>query len=171
MRTNLLAPIALVFSLVACGTDAPPAQQPDAAANCGGACGPGTVCSAGRCVPLEPDGSAPDAPGVEASAPDAGCAAGADSCGVLGACFSFATSRDHCGGCQYQCPAWSACVRGACAPSWNPAGTCPAGEVDCDRMEATGCEANIRSGRSNCGACGVACGAGLDCREGRCVAP
>jgi hypothetical protein len=166
MRTAAL--LALVVATLACGSD--PAPAPDAAP-CGGACGPGTVCSEGRCVVVEAEAGVDvlplDGPGVDAST----CSAGSDPCGTVGACFAFATSRDHCGGCQYACPAWSACVRGACAPSWNLADNCPAGEVDCDRAEATGCEVNIRSSPRNCGACGVACEAGSECRAGRCVAP
>lgn len=57
-RAHLVAVVAVAL-LTACGGD-PPAQQPDAAAPCGGACGPWTARSAGRCVPLEAPDAGPD---------------------------------------------------------------------------------------------------------------
>ena len=180
MRTTSF-PLALVLLLLAACASDPPAQQPDAAAPCGGACGPGTTCSAGRCVAVEVDAAVDDGPGLEvapldgtaeASTPDAaGCPEGSDPCGVVGACFSFATSREHCGGCAYECPAWSRCNGGRCAPSWNLGDQCPAGEADCDRMVATGCEVQLRIDPTNCGACGRACAMRERCESGRCVAP
>lgn len=82
-RAHVLAVVALAF-LAACGGDLPAQSAPDAAAPCGGACGPGTTCSAGRCVPLEapdagPDGALDAAPTVDAAGLDAAAEDGTDA--------------------------------------------------------------------------------------------
>lgn len=88
MRRPSPLALPLVFILAACSAE-PAAQQPDAApdaaAPCGGSCGPGTTCSAGRCVapPLDGPGVEVDAAEDAAAPPDAppevGREAGADA--------------------------------------------------------------------------------------------
>jgi len=57
-----------------------------------------------------------------------------------------------------------ACVSGKCA-----VGSCAAGFGDCDDDATTGCEADLRTSASACGACGVACADGQACYEGHCA--
>jgi len=85
MHRAHLVVVALV--LAACGGEPPAQPAPDAAAPCGGACGPGTTCGAGRCVPLDaPDAgpdvaadAAPDVAPADAEQPDAAAEAGLDA--------------------------------------------------------------------------------------------
>ncbi len=128
MRTAAL--LALIATTLACGSD--PAPAPDAAP-CGGACGPGTVCSEGRCVVVGEDAAADVAPDVETAADvaeDAPAeAAAADAppdgdprctpstlrmCGS--GCHDLSTSQNHCGACDNACVPGTRCQTGACAP-------------------------------------------------------
>jgi hypothetical protein len=49
--------------------------------------------------------------------------------------------------------------------------TCSTGFADCDGSSSNGCETNLNSSAASCGACGIACGAGLLCAQGSCQAP
>ena len=87
------------------------------------------------------------------------CSAGLGDCdGVTsnGCETSVATSVSHCGACGRACPGvaggTSACVAGACAIA-----ACSAGLADCDGTVANGCETNLGTSATNCGACGRAC--------------
>ncbi len=46
---------------------------------------------------------------------------------------------------------------------------CDAGFADCNNNTADGCERDTRSDNNNCGACGLACTAGLVCSAGACT--
>ena len=48
---------------------------------------------------------------------------------------------------------------------------CPSGYGDCDLNTANGCEVNLATSASSCGACGNVCPAGRSCAAGACVAP
>ncbi len=79
-------------------------------------------------------------------------------------------SFSNCGGCGASCSTNNvtpACTSGQCT------GTCSAGFADCDTNKRTnGCEANLMTSPSHCGACGNACtfpnGTGT-CSGGTCV--
>ena len=128
------------------------------AANCGrcavrcGGMGDG-VCSNGVCQLACPAGRAD----CNANASD-GCES------------DLATSALNCGACGSACLAANgtpACVGGRCAVS-----ACDAGFGDCDGNAGNGCETNLLSAVSSCGACGVTCSfanAAATCAMGRCV--
>lgn len=67
---------------------------------------------------------------------------------------SFASDRNHCGGCGIVCDyanGVGVCTGGTCALL-----ACDEGWADCDGNPANGCEADL-SQPSSCGACGVVC--------------
>ena len=111
------------------------------------ACSSGQVCSAGVCA--------------------ATCRAGLTVCS--GQCASLPTDPMNCGACGTVCPprmnAAPACAGSMCGF------VCNAGFRDCDGNPLNGCETNITTA-SNCGACGVACGAAANaapsCAAGAC---
>jgi formylglycine-generating enzyme required for sulfatase activity len=77
------------------------------------------------------------------------------------------TSAAHCGGCGRACAdaahAVAGCAAGACGFR------CDEGFASCDGRPDNGCEADLRTDRAHCGACGSACGAGTRCVGGECV--
>ena len=78
------------------------------------------------------------------------------------------SSVSHCGACGNACSAANAvssCGGGACAFA------CKSGFGDCDQNKATGCEVDVTSSVSHCGACGNACAAGWTCVLGACKPP
>ena len=127
---------------------------------CGNVCavsGGSAKCSAGKCAVGSCSGTLKD---CNMSAAD-GCEAD--------------TSRDvnNCGGCGIVCKlganeATAACVAGVCQVA-----TCAAGFADCNAKATDGCETNIATDISNCGACAAACGtptnvATPSCTSGKC---
>lgn len=118
---------------------------------CGVACGGGTTCTNGMCVPGGCNGGP-------------SCAAGRTCCGA--ACADLASDAANCGSCARACRfanATSTCTAGACA-----IGACATGFGNCNVTAADGCEASLQSDRANCGACGLTCAAGLTCTAGTC---
>ncbi len=101
---------------------------------CGRACAAGTFCSGGTC--------------------QSQCAAGTTFCN--GACVDTRVSTSHCGMCGRTCAApangAAACVAGACT-----LGTCTEGFGNCDNNAANGCEVNLNTTPTHCGACRDAC--------------
>ena len=135
----------------------------DSVDNCGACNAPcsgdhtiGRACSLGQCVPT--------------------CKSGWQDCngpshGNDDGCERDVYSPDNCGGCDVVCdPPHSsgACPLGTCAiatcdPSWD----------DCDGQLLNGCEKNVSSDVTNCGACGYACPdrphADRSCDSGSCA--
>ncbi len=173
----------------ACGTACAPA-------NATGRCNVG-ICNVGACNAGFADCDAMAANGCEVntqtSATNCGrcgaacalpnaapaCAAGAcatTSCNAgFGDCDAMAANgcetdtrvtAAHCGGCRMACAARAnaaaTCAAGACAYA------CNTGFADCDGMTANGCETDVTSSASNCGACGRTCAAGVTCVAGAC---
>jgi len=65
------------------------------------------------------------------------------------------TDPMHCGSCGNLCNlpnATAGCSGGSCTVAF-----CAAGYSNCDNVAANGCEINVTSSPSNCGACGVVC--------------
>jgi|GEM_PF-467101 len=98
------------------------------------------------------------------------CSAGFGNCDGLGAngCeVNTLTTLAHCGGCGRACSlanATPACAAGACAVA-----SCNTGFANCDGVPSNGCEANLATSASHCGACGRACGSGFFCAAGACT--
>ncbi|MFO0606203.1 MAG: MXAN_6577-like cysteine-rich protein [Polyangiales bacterium] len=101
------------------------------------------------------------------------CVSGSGDCDMNAAngCeTTLTTDVDNCGACGSRCPAppngAAACAAGICG-----VGACNAGFGNCDRDPMNGCETNLQTSESHCGACGMACATGLVCDAGRCVPP
>ncbi len=141
-----LALLLLAFLASACGAEQP-AQQPDAAAPCGGACGPGTTCSAGRCVAVEADAAVDDRPpdGLEAVAD-----VGSEAASLDAALDSPADGADGAA-----CPPGRTLIAGVCM--------CGVGITEC-RGECVDTNRSVL----HCGGCGRACRGDENCRDGVC---
>ena len=74
---------------------------------------------------------------------------------------------NNCGGCGTSCPTRTNATR-TCASS-TCGFTCNSGYGNCDGSATNGCEVNLNTNSSNCGACGVRCATGQTCSSGRCV--
>lgn len=79
----------------------------------------------------------------------------------------IASNLANCGSCGVVCPTQpnmtSSCSLGVCS-----FGTCLPGWGDCNSFLPDGCEMNLDSSPSNCGACGVICTSGI-CSNGTCL--
>jgi hypothetical protein len=88
------------------------------------------------------------------------CAAGYGDCvpELLDGCETvLLTDKKNCGACGQACAnehGDSTCISGVCSP------TCAPGYADCDGKPLNGCETDIRSTASHCGACGRQCEGG-----------
>lgn len=114
---------------------------------CNNACPAGQLCVMGRC--------------------EISCPTGQTVCGDR--CVDTQTDRAHCGACGRACSLPNAiadCVAGVCVVA-----ACSTGFGDCNRNALDGCETDLRSDRSHCGACGRACGVGSTCSAGVCSVP
>lgn len=87
-----------------------------------------------------------------------------------GYCADLTNWRSDCGSCGNSCPpagpnAERVCLNGVCAPS------CRRGFFDCNGVAADGCEVDMRTDPTNCGACGKQCdlAAGQPCLNGKCL--
>ncbi|PKN31840.1 MAG: hypothetical protein CVU63_21840, partial [Deltaproteobacteria bacterium HGW-Deltaproteobacteria-20] len=72
----------------------------------------------------------------------------------------------HCGYCNVVCGSANgtpSCIGIACLIACNP------GYADCDGQHVNGCEKNLLTDPTNCGACGRSCGSGGACSGGFCT--
>jgi hypothetical protein len=99
----------------------------------------------------------------------AACNAGYADCDgdPANGCEVSINTSAHCGVCTLSCNfpnASSTCSNGACTLV-----TCNAGWGNCDGNSANGCEADLSTSNSNCGACGLVCDNGRTCKQGTCT--
>jgi hypothetical protein len=128
--------------------------------NCGGC---GQVCS-------NPHGTTSCVSG--ACAPS--CSTGWGSCdgNLANGCETELKSLSNCGGCGVVCSlshASGSCATGACLLA-----SCDAGWGNCDSNPLNGCETNLLSSSSHCGACGLSCAVPngtSTCVNGMCTMP
>ncbi len=151
---------------------------------CGITCGGGTVCRAGRCdcptdrpsvcgtrciatatdpmhcgscghvCPGGANGTASCAAGVCGITCNAG-SADCDADAANGCEADVRSDLMHCGSCGHVCAfanATGTCSTGSCV-----LGACAAGYQNCDGDPSNGCEADVASSTTSCGACGRAC--------------
>ena len=143
---RFLAALAL---LVACTPTEPIA--PDDAGPCGAACGIGTICQSGQCR-AEDSGTAPDV-----SVVDAGTDSSTDTGQVL------------------DVPAVDAGPTDTGQDAGSPVDTgCPSGWAVCDPAMPRCIDLQRGDRRDggvyySCGRCGVSCGTGAVCEDGRCT--
>jgi hypothetical protein len=135
-------------------------------------CPNGTFCQERMCVPSAcTGGSQGSACGLQGSNGVGVC------CGFLSPqCTDIRNDSQNCGSCGLRCPSGSACVSGVCQ---SGGATCQRGDLGrfCNLdagitsvcCPGAGCVDTSTNG-AHCGACGNACGAGLNCLAGRCVA-
>jgi hypothetical protein len=146
--------------------------------SCGHKCGPGQMCTKGRCIASCPPGEAFCAGAcVNVTANPAHCGTCGNKCtpggvchqgGCLnvcppgytecqGGCVDFGNDPKNCGGCGNACGSGAVCANGTCA------GGCPSGQTICGGI----CVSPAKD-PNNCGACGHVCANGQACVDGTC---
>ncbi|MEI8256798.1 MAG: hypothetical protein WCJ30_14075, partial [Deltaproteobacteria bacterium] len=160
-----------------CASGTVPMQCDPATHHCTGCttetdCAPGTICSAGACIP-GCSATHPCAVGgaccnnlcVTTGTDPTNCGACGTACGsdgvcCAGHCATTTTDIANCGACGHTCSTANvteACSAGACTVR-----TCAPGFSDCDADPANGCEAPTSTDVANCGACRNACPSGTN---------
>ncbi len=166
----------------ACG-NACPADQVCDQGECAAQCSGGLTDCSGGCFDIQIDVRHCGECDLPCAVPNAinGCQGG--SCTVSGCETGFAdcnelpvdgceidikTDPDHCGECGQVCSGFPnavpICRNGACAM-----GACEPGFGNCNGSSFDGCETEIDSNTSNCGACGMACEVWEFCVAGSCT--
>lgn len=109
---------------------------------------------------------------TDCPAPFASCATGSGTLPDYKCSVDTSSDVDNCGGCGRICPTGTgaynfraACVNGECQPF------CQEGFSDCNGIPDDGCESSPQTDPNNCGICGIKCGPGVDCIEGKCGCP
>ncbi len=180
----------------ACGNMCPPPPVGGTAVCTGGMCTVGLMCPAGRgdCNAMSGDGCETvlntvtncGACGTTCTVMNGTPACTAGACAV-GACNSGFANCDgmyangcevntninaqNCGACNRLCTlpnvTTQTCAGATCVVSGPSA--CNSGFANCDGMHPNGCEVNLQTDSSNCGACNNLCPAGQRCQAGVCT--
>ncbi len=126
------------------------------------------ACNA-RCAPANAAGAC-----LAGSCTVAACTGGFSDCdGAAGnGCeVNLASDSNHCGACGARCAlanATAACASGACLVA-----SCNGGFGNCNAAASDGCEVNLNTTPTSCGACGRACAlpnaSGVGCAGGSCT--
>jgi hypothetical protein len=82
---------------------------------------------------------------------------------------SIATDVNNCGACGNVCPLVSHATTVGCASSACKVTACSAGYADCNKVFSDGCEINLTTDSSNCGACGNVCASNRQCANSQCL--
>lgn len=178
----------------ACGTVCPPAENAApvcAAGNCGFACSPGygncdgavsNGCEANLTSSTDNCGGCgllcPSPLNATGFCSGGGCQiactpswANCDVNAMNGCETNTSTDVNHCGGCQIVCPALANASRG-CVAAMCTLTSCNAGFGNCNDIATDGCEVNLSTTATNCGACGNVCparaNASSTCTAGAC---
>ncbi|MBL8603481.1 MAG: hypothetical protein JNK72_16270 [Myxococcales bacterium] len=81
--------------------------------------------------------------------------------------ISLAAASEHCGGCGMRCAPGNAV--GVCTNRSCEVASCTLGFANCDANAANGCEVDLRTTVTHCGACNRACASGQVCSAGVCT--
>ena len=169
------------------GTCVDPSTDRDNCGGCGSVCGPNDLCVDSACQPC-PVGQS--ACGTSGAAFCADLQTNDENCGVCGKpcphgtscsqgvctcplttcgadCVDTTSDVSHCGACDVTCSASAPNEIATCVKSQCNVG-CASPFADCDGVGSNGCESNLQSSASSCGACGRACIAGA-CNAGLCA--
>ncbi len=150
---------------------------------CGNACRSGKACCAGTCADLATDVDHCGACATSCARPNVqGPSCAASTCADKG-CESYFADCDkdpgngcevnltqdakNCYGCGNACTALPH-AEAACSVANCTLGRCLAGYADCDHIQSDGCEVDLTSDASHCGACATACASGQSCVAGAC---
>jgi hypothetical protein len=155
-----------------------PVPQNTTATCAGGVCGAACVAGFADCDGTTADGcemacAAPAnaSPTCSGAPPACGfaCDVGFADCDLAasnGCEIDTANDLNNCGTCTHACAlpnATAVCRAGACQ-----VGTCTGAFRDCDFAASNGCETNVQTSNTNCGACGVVCHGMQVCLSGVC---
>lgn len=142
-----------VGSPVGNGCETPLLQDPNNCGACGKVCPPAAnatpECSAGTCV-LQCAFGFDDCDGDPANGCEAELSSDPSNCGLCGKTCSYPHAAGVC--------ASSMCHIGDCSPMWG----------NCNMMSFDGCEADLSTDKTNCGACYNMCSPGQKCLSGVC---
>jgi hypothetical protein len=84
------------------------------------------------------------------------------------ACVDTTTDVNNCGGCNVVCPSGGPHEGAVCTQS-HCSIVCAPFFADCDGVGTNGCEANLQSGTTSCGACFRSCAGAAACTGGMCA--
>lgn len=97
---------------------------------------------------------------------DSQCSCPLTTCGT--SCVDTTTDVNNCGGCGTVCPNGGPHEGAICTQS-HCGIVCQPFYADCDGVGTNGCESNLQTGSTSCGACNRTCAGGATCSGGTCA--